>query len=75
VFVGDDNDPTRKRDFGPPSFDQKTINPCAELVGLATAAHPKQTEVKRPLSGEIGGLAWSAPICAETALCGAPDAN
>ena len=75
VFAGDNNDPTRKRNFEPPSFDQKIINMCAQPVGVATAASPKKAEVKRPMSGKIGGLAWRVPICAETALCGAPAAN
>jgi hypothetical protein len=42
--VGGTNDPTRKCDFEPPSFDQKTINEPAEPVGAATAASSKKAE-------------------------------
>jgi hypothetical protein len=40
VFVGDTSDPTRKCDFEPPSFDQKTINEPPRPV-VPTAVSPK----------------------------------
>ena len=73
VFVSDTNDPTRKRDFGPPNFDQKTINHSAEPGGAARVQ--SRPEVRQSLSREFGGRAWSVPIWAEAAYCGAPDAN
>ena len=77
AFASDTNNPTRKRDFGPPSFDQKTIKHCAELRWVASRQLRVRSrpEVRQSLSREFGELAWSVPIWAEAVYYRAPGAN
>ena len=66
--MGDTSDPTRKCDFGPPSFDQKTINKPAEVGGATTAANSKQVGGQAAAERQIRPIGLELPIWAETAF-------